>query len=152
MYTEERQGGGILNSLMIKVAFTIFLLSVSTASCAATTSSISTTKCVEKVLGVDVVKVDDRNHRFFIASKIVDASAIKGNITGLEECFKNTEWQQVWSLSVFAEAKYAGYKDEANIIQYHKDNLWAKAYLLEYDHANRSLTKNPAVNPKQFSP
>jgi len=149
---EEPQGGGILNNLIIKVAFTTFILSISTTSCAATTNSASTKKCVEKVLGVDVVRVDDRNHRFFIASKKIDASAIKGNIAGLEECFKSTEWQQDWSLSVFTEAKYAGYKDEPNIIQYHKNNLWAKAYLLEYDHANKSLIKNPAVNPKQVLP
>lgn len=151
-YLVELQGGGILNNLTIKFPLSLFLVSMLTTSCAATTSQKSAKQCVEHILKVDVVRVDDINHRLFIVSKKTDVPAIKENITDLEKCFVKSQWQKDWSLSVFTDAKYAGYKDEENIIPHHKNNMWAKAYLLEYGHSNKSLIKEPALNPEQIMP
>jgi hypothetical protein len=55
-------------------------------------------------------------------------------------------------LSLFTDAKYAGYKDEKNIIPYHEDNSWAKAYVAEYDSQANTLISYPAYKPKQILP
>lgn len=52
---------------------------------------------------------------------------------------------------MFAESKYAGYKDETHIIAHHKNDAWAKAYLLEYDNGTNSLTLMPALGCRRSS-
>jgi hypothetical protein len=151
-YLVERQGGGILNNLTIRFAITCFLLSILTVGCATTTNEIQSKECVENILKAKVVRVDDKNHRFFVVSNIIKSSDIKDNLIQLEKCFVDTKWQPDWALSVFTDSKYAGYKDEEKIIPFHKQNMWAKAYVFEYDHASRNLIKNPAINPEHIMP
>lgn len=141
-----------MNSLIIKAIVGIYLLSVFAVGCAATTKEVSPKECVENTLKAQVVRVDDKNHRFFVVSRQTKASDIKDNLSQLEKCFLNTEFQPDWALSVFTDAKYAGYKDEEKIIPFHKNNMWAKSYVLEYDQASRSLIKNPAFHPQQIMP
>lgn len=148
----ERQGGGILNNLTNKFAITCCLLSIFAIGCAATANETLSKECVENILKAKVVRVDNKNHRFFVVSSIIKTSDIKDNLKQLEKCFIGTKWQPDWALSVFTDSKYAGYKDEEKIIPLHKQNMWAKAYLFEYDHASRNLIKNPAFNPEHIMP
>lgn len=152
MYTAECQGGGILNNLTIKLLIGFYLLSVVIVGCASTSTEKFSKSCVENILKAKVVRVDNRNHRFFVVGSKINASDIKNNLSQLEKCFIDTKWKSDWALSVFAETKYAGYKDEEKIIPLHKNNMWAKSYKLEYDQASKSLIKNPAINPEQIMP
>jgi len=54
------------------------------------------------------------------------------------------------SLSVFSDKKLAGYKDEPNIIPFHKTDEWSKGYLAEYDAASKTLTLNPVTHPEEI--
>lgn len=101
--------------------------------------------CVEGVSGFNVVRVDERNHRYFVIreqkSRLSDDDLLKK----LSVCFIKTEWVNDWSISLFSEVRFAGYKDEPNIIPLHKGNQWAKAYLAEYDGAELTMVKYPAL-------
>jgi len=141
-----------LNNLPIKFTVILLILSIFSIGCAKSKSEESAQACVERILHANVVRIDTSNKRFFIASQDITATDIKEKLPQLEECFLSREWNSDWSLSGFTDAKYAGYKDEADIIPYHKDNTWAKAYVFEYDHATNSLVKNPATNPEQILP
>jgi hypothetical protein len=152
MYMEKRQGGGILNGLTIKFAAGVYLLSLLAVGCVANAKDVSSRECVENILKAQVVRVDNRNHRFFVVGRQINVIDIKDNLSRLEKCFADTEWQPDWAISVFTDAKYAGYKDEDRIIPFHKDNAWANAYVLEYDRESGSLIQNPAVNPQQVMP
>ena len=140
-----------MNSLMSKLIITIYIAAAFTVGCTTVTNQDSAI-CVERILNVDIVRIDENNHRFFIANREIKALDIKKKLNQIEKCFVNTPWQADWALSVFTEAKFAGYKDEKNIIPYHKDNRWATAYIVEYDHFTKSLTENPATNPEQLMP
>ncbi len=152
MYMEECQGGGSLNSLMTKTLISFCLLFTLTSGCAVTEKEGSPKECVNNVLNLKVVRVDERNHRFFLVSKQIKAKDILNNQSPLQKCFLGTEWQSDWSLSVFTDVKYAGYKDEERIAPFHKNNMWAKAYLFEYDKISGSLIESPAFNPRQIMP
>lgn len=92
-----------------------------------------TNQCVEVVLNVKVVKIDKENQRLFIVSPTVDAQDIADHIKELQACFESNGWCTNWSLSLFSDEKYAGYKDDPAIIPYHEDNSWAKGYIAEVD-------------------
>ena len=98
-----------------------------------------------------VVKIDKRNHRFFIASHKLEVNDIALNIEKLRACFSASSWKNPWSLSVFSEEKYAGYKDEGHIVQYHEDNSWAKAYVAEYSEESGELMSYPFVDPQKIN-
>ena len=150
---EECRGGGTLHNLTIKVATSLYLLSILATACAAPLSETASSKeCVERVLQAKIIRTDAKNHRFFVVSSKIKPADIKNNIPQLEKCFANTGWRPDWALSVFTDAKYAGYMDEKEIIPFHENNMWAKAYVLEYDQASKSLIKNPAINPQQILP
>ena len=59
-----------------------------------------------------------------------------------------TDWSGDWSISVFSKVRFAGYKDEENIIPYHKNDQWAKAYLAEFNGAELAVIKYPALPDK----
>ena len=145
----ESQGDGILNSSINKLF--VFLYTVLICSCANGTEPLSK-QCVEDVLKVRIVKVDKKNQHYFIAASDVAADVIAANTSKLRGCFTNSPWKDIWSLSVFSDPKYAGYKDEEHIIPYHKNNSWAKAYVAEYDSQTNTLTSYPAYKPKHILP
>jgi hypothetical protein len=109
-------------------------------------------QCVEAVLNVKVAKFDKENQRLFIVSATVDAQDIADHIKELQSCFDNRKWSTNWSLSLFSDEKYAGYKDDPEIIPYHEDNSWAKGYKAEYDRRTSTLISYPAFEPKQLLP
>jgi hypothetical protein len=52
-------------------------------------------------------------------------------------------WSKNWSVSVFEEVKYAGYKNDESIRPYWEDGSWHKAYLAEYAHQESLLVRYP---------
>lgn len=138
-------------SLTSRATITIYIWVILFAGCANTPTN-NAEVCVERTLNVDIVRTDEKNHRFFIADSELKALDIKNKLNQIEKCFINNPWQPDWALSVFSEAKFAGYKDEESIIPYHKDNKWANSYIIEYDHSTKSLIKNPAINPEKLIP
>lgn len=141
-----------MNSLTIKINIFIYVIFFLTVGCAGTVKDNTPKECVKNILNAKIVKEDERNHRFFLVSTKIKAKDILDNQSQLEECFVNTEWQFDWALSVFTDVKYAGYKDEERIMPFHKKNMWAKAYVLEYDQMSKSLIESPALNPRQIMP
>ena len=107
--------------------------------------------CAEEVINSDsLVKVDQENRRIFTVMKRIKQAELKALIQKLESCFNNHEWNNQWSLSVFSKKRIAGYKDDPNIIPFHKKNEWAKGYLAEYYSLTRTLTLAPATSPKEI--
>lgn len=145
---EKNLGDGILNSLTNKFILPSIVLGLVSLSCTAQPNNKLST-CVESALKVKVARVDDENHRVFIVGKEVNSDDIKNNLSSLNKCFLNTSWKADWSLSLFTDAKFAGYKDEKSIIPYHKNNQWAKSYILEFDNSEKTMIKNPAVSPSR---
>ena len=126
-----------MNSLANKYLFTLTLL-FSQVSCAA--SSMDTIQnCVQQTLGSEVVRTDSLNHRFFVVPNTQFTVESLSNLA-LDQCFDEMSWQDDWSISVFSNAKYAGYKDEKDIIPLHADNKWTNAYLAEIDSSGVTLT------------
>ncbi|WP_141699283.1 hypothetical protein [Candidatus Thiosymbion oneisti] len=138
-------------SSISKLLIVISAAAISGLGCAATHSS-EAADCVENILNVDIVRIDETNHRFFIVGNMIKALDIKNNLVQINRCFVGTPWKDDWALSVFTEAKFAGYKDEEHIIPYHSDNSWAKAYTMEYDRFTKTLTINPATDSTQLMP
>ncbi|WP_138548156.1 hypothetical protein [Pseudoalteromonas ruthenica] len=120
-----------------KYLFTLTLL-FSQVSCAAN-STETVQNCVQQTLGFEVVRTDSLNHRFFVVPN-TQFSVDSTSHLALDQCFDEMSWQDDWSISVFSNAKYAGYKDEKDIIPLHADNKWTNAYLAEIDSSGVTLT------------
>ena len=101
-----------------------------------------------------IVRIDDRNERLFIettTTKVANFKAMRRMVsdagTYIGKC--HTKWGQGWSLSVFANKKYAGYKDEESIRKYVTSGEWEKAYLAEYDNTTKTLVRYPLQPEKR---
>lgn len=148
MYLGNNRGDGTLNNFRIRIGLVFLLLAPFTSACSA--SAIPKVEsCVEKVSGFNVVRVDERNHRLFVTPNILINVSEDILLSKLSSCFKRTDWSNDWSVSLFSKDRFAGYKDEENIIPYHRNDQWAKAYLAEYDGAGHTVIKYPAL-PKQL--
>ncbi|MGF1689290.1 hypothetical protein L4C36_21900 [Photobacterium japonica] len=100
--------------------------------------------CVSETLDVQIVRMDENNQRLFV----VPNGSVQIKVSAADDvnhCFESSRWNDNWSVSVFSASKYAGYKDEENIIQYHKDGAWSKGYLAEIDGVNKTVTYSPAI-------
>jgi len=104
--------------------------------------------CVEKALFAKVTRIDIQNKRFFIVGNNLSAEDVRLNISQIRQCFHTSLWAEQWSLSVFNDSKYAGYKDEELMRPFVKDNSWANAYVAEYDERTQVLMAYPALNSK----
>jgi hypothetical protein len=98
-------------------------------------------------------RVVDRSERLFVVAgreTVSDLSAMKKLLEQAREYISRCRpgWSSEWSVSVFSEAKYVGYKDEPAIVEFHKDGSWSRAYLAEYDHEKGVLTRYPLL-PEQ---
>jgi len=102
--------------------------------------------CVENVAAFEIVRVDDKNHRYFVIQESKISLSDKELLTKLSTCFIKTDWSNDWSVSLFSEKEFAGYIDEPTIIPLHNGNQWAKAYLAEYNGSENSVTKYPALS------
>ncbi len=89
--------------------------------------------------------MDKKNHRYFVIQRETSMASDKELHSELSTCFAKTDWGNDWHISLFSEARFAGYKDEKKIIPLHKNNQWSKAYLAEYDGIMNSVTKQPAL-------
>lgn len=96
---------------------------------------------------MSVVRIDEKNHRLFVVPNQPSQEAIISRLNSSAECFKKSSWSNDWSVSLFINKKYAGYKDEPKIIEYHQNNEWAKAYIGEFDGPSKTYTKSPALKP-----
>lgn len=129
---------------MAEQRWVLVALLFSVQSCAEE-QQVNVAECFENSAGMKVAKVDERNHRIFAVPEQQSREELVSQIELSEKCFKNSDWSVDWSISLFKNAKYAGYKDEKHIIPYHKNDEWTKAYLGEYDGASRTYTEFPAL-------
>jgi hypothetical protein len=107
--------------------------------------------CINEALGKGVlVRVEERQKRYFVVQKSVATSTIKAMIKKIENCLPE-DWVDQWALSVFSMKELAGYQDEPNITPFHKNSRWAKGYLAEYDSEKKKVTLNPVIRPKTVS-
>jgi hypothetical protein len=104
--------------------------------------------------GARVVRFDDAGKRVFVSAQLKEiATARKARSffrplqQTVEKC--RPSWGKDWSVSVFTEATYAGYKDEPQLQEFVKDGRWGRAYVGEYDRTSQKLTLNPQ-DPKKM--
>lgn len=147
VYMAARRGGGILISSAIKLS--IIAVTLFTVACAS--NADNAIECSEKAIGKNsLVRVDKTQQRFFIQQSPATSETLNPLINKIQTCLNSHEWKNKWSLSVFSDKKLAGYKDEPNIIPFHKNSEWSKGYLAEYDANSKTLTLNPLTNPKEI--
>lgn len=111
--------------------------------------SVASTNC-DKPGDLEISRIDERNERIFV---IVDSKSldVPGFVNKLLENAKRyitsckKEWSNGWSVSIFSDAKYSGYKDDPKLRQYVMDGSWEKAYLAEYDNGDMKLTLYPLL-------
>lgn len=144
VFMSSSQGDGTLNSLISRFFVVAFVLFFSGQGCLKENSN-DISICFEKESGLTVVRVDENNHRLFAITKPFPENELSKKISNAASCFKTVNWSGDWSISLFADKKYAGYKDEKEIIPYHKDNEWAKSYVGEYDGSSGGYKSFPAL-------
>ena len=105
-----------------------------------------TQACIENASQTKIARVDAENHRYFLVGAPSDIDTLAAKSGDIKTCFAESEWAGKWSLSLFSEAKYAGYAHEDAIQPFHKDDAWSKAYLAEFDGTANSLVINPATD------
>jgi hypothetical protein len=142
----SNQGDGTLNSSSARRYLVLVAMLISTQSCAQTEHT-SIAKCFEKKADMKVARIDKKNHRIFAIPEQRSEEAILSQVRSSAECFSNSNWSNDWSISLFTNEKYAGYKDEQHIVPYHRNNEWAKAYLGEYDGHSQTYASFPAMKP-----
>jgi hypothetical protein len=124
----------------------IFILSsLFSFSCKSNDLSVASS-CVENVAAFEIVRVDDKNHRYFVIQESKTSLSDNEVIKKLSACFIKTDWSNDWSISLFSEKEFTGYIDEPTIIPLHSGNQWAKAYLAEYNGSESSVVKYPALS------
>jgi hypothetical protein len=99
----------------------------------------------------NVVQVDPRNHRLFVAPSgdiLASHEALRTFITDLtSEIGRHyPEWGSRWSVSLFSDPSLATYKDDDRVRVAIQDGTWTRAYLAEFDHETHTMTSAP-MNP-----
>lgn len=95
-----------------------------------------------------IVDVDDRNKRLFIEADhtLVDnLRAVSIRIGEAKDYIDRCkpDWGPNWSLSFFASAERAGYKDDPELLKYVMDGSWQSSYLGEYQSGTKLLVRHP---------
>ena len=111
--------------------------------------------CFESAYGsAAFVKLDERNKRVFLAwpgTALPSKEETSALVRKAESCvLGQPRWAGVYSLSVFSERKFAGYKTDDSILPFVKSGEWDGAYLIEYDRATTELTTLPLVDPQSI--
>jgi hypothetical protein len=98
--------------------------------------------------GIEIARTDERSRRIFlvappstIGEKEHVSRLVRRMRVFMREC--HGAWGDSWSLSVFSEGKYAGYKDEDGIISYARDGTWQSNYWGEYQNDTRRIVVYP---------
>ena len=141
-------GDGTLLNFQNKSSLIFILFAPLAFSCSANDLS-PVRSCVENVSGFEIVRVDDKNHRYFVTKESKSTLSDKELLAKFSTCFIKTDWSNDWSISLFSEKRFAGYIDEPTIIPLHRGNQWAEAYLAEYNGAKNTATKYPALPKSQ---
>lgn len=99
---------------------------------------------------ITVVRTDDRNHRSFVVRPptTVESQKSLADVVARAEALIahcRPQWGSDWRLSVFSEEKYAGYKDEPQILPYVRDGHWAESYLAECSVKDRRCVTYPLL-------
>ncbi len=142
---KKNQGDGTLNNSMIKHSVFITLIILVLQGCSSTQTTEEIVSCFTSKTRLSVAKADEKNYRIFVVTN--KTKSLKKRLQSSQKCFANTKWSKDWRISVFTSIKYAGYKDEPNIIPLHKNNNWAKAYLAEYIGSENKYISMPAIQP-----
>jgi hypothetical protein len=102
-----------------------------------------------------VVRIDEGNQRVFIQAKpgvVRRREELKRLLTDartfVQKC--RPAWSDRWWVSLFSEAKYAGYKDDKEVLQYVRDGSWSLKYLGEYESEKGLFVMYP-VQPQKRS-
>lgn len=140
------------NSITRLIVINILSLCCLISTACAKDLSIKKTECLQDVLNSEIVRIDNKNQRLFVINKNMTPEFLGSKLKNIKLCLKDSEWDDDWAISIFSEEKYAGYKDEQNIIPLHKNNEWAKAYKLEYLNSNGIIILTPALDPKEIKP
>jgi hypothetical protein len=106
------------------------------------------------VAGAGVVRFDDAGKRLFVSAQLKEIATARKARSFFQPLQQTVEkcrpsWGKDWSVSVFSEATYAGYKDEPQLQEFVKDGRWSRAYVGEYDRTSQKLTLNPQ-DPKKM--
>ena len=136
-----------MNSFQIRLGLAFILFFPLFLACSASVLP-KIESCVETASGFKVVRVDEQNHRLFVTPNTLKNLSEDILLAKFSTCFMKTDWSGDWSISVFSKVRFAGYKDEENIIPYHKNDQWAKAYLAEFNGAELAVIKYPALPDK----
>ena len=107
----------------------------------------------KNIQSVEVVRLDDRSQRVFIAARsdqidpFTKAHTLLSFIQNvLRDC--RPAWKDSWSVSFFTERKFANYKTESDVEPFVKDGSWFRAYVGEYDRKTHKLSLNP-LDPRK---
>ncbi len=142
---KKNQGDGTLNNLTTNYSILITLMLIALQGCSSTPTTEDIVSCFTSKTQLSVAKIDEKNYRLFAIAR--ESISLKKRLQSSQECFTNTNWSNNWRISVFSSHKYAGYKDEPNIIPLHVNNNWAKAYLVEYIGSKNEYISMPAIQP-----
>jgi len=101
-----------------------------------------------------VVRFDDAGKRVFVRAQLKEIATTRRARSFFQSLQQTVEkcrpsWGKDWSVSVFSEATYAGYKDEPQLEESVKDGRWSRAYVGEYDRTSQKLTLSPQ-DPKKM--
>lgn len=96
-----------------------------------------------------IVQMDERNERAFVVTspdRINTVAKARRVLLSLQETLKQCRpsWGNMWSVSFFSDAKYAGYKHDDKMKPFVRDGSWSRAYLGEYERVEGKLTLHPA--------
>lgn len=110
----------------------------------------ATSDCEKLLEANHVLRVDDAAKRLFVLSgeravtdKESAAKTIRELSSTIEKC--GYHWDREWSVSFFATAESAGYKDDSRVTERVVSGAWARDYLAEFTNSTRTLVQFPAI-------
>ena len=104
---------------------------------------------------VVIARTDERNRRLFVittAEGVAEREEAERLLTRLAEHLARCHpaWRERWSISFFSDSRFAGYKDEPDILPRVKDGTWRHGYLAEYSHRTGALVLYPLLPDRRL--
>ncbi len=99
---------------------------------------------------LEIARVDERNHRLFVIAAAEDLAGRKQAVEILTPLAEHLvgchpDWQDRWSITFVSDQRFAGYKDEPEILPGVKDGSWDHGYLAEYSRRRSRLVRFPML-------
>ncbi|MCX2781254.1 hypothetical protein [Microbulbifer thermotolerans] len=129
-------------NLKVKAQTAVLFVVFAASSCASDNQQ-SVSECFQDRSGLNVVRVDERNHRLFVVPTEKDEKRLKIRLENARSCFTG-DWAEDWSISLFSAPELAGYQHEEKIIPYHQNDAWVNGYIGEYFGPTGEYTPYPA--------